>query len=115
MGLEPDASKLGPEERAAIDRVYRLTGYRATTCPREALYRPEVARACQWKSAHLSAVIEPDPPAVLVDAVGAVAQGEAEYLDYVRRTPRQPNVVAAMQALPGPISSPDQLPRRKAR
>lgn len=87
----------------------RLTGYRAETCPLEAAYRVEVARACRAKRYQLSASIEPDPPALLVDAVAAVERGEGELLDHLHRARESSR--AASHEIQGPVSDPERLPR----
>lgn len=107
-GHEPDASKLDAPHREALDRVARLTGHRAQTCPLEALYRPEVARAAGWKASRYSPLLEPDPPLALVQAVGAMRAGESEYLEYMRTRP-----APAPPAPTGPVSDPRDLPRPK--
>lgn len=107
-GHEP--GPLAPAEQDAVDEVGRLTGYRATTCPMEAAYRPEVQRAALAKRTRWVATIEPDPPAVLVRAAQAIERGEGELYDFQRRQREQAKTPAN---LPGPITSPDQFPRRR--
>lgn len=92
----------------------RLTGYRAETCPHEVLYRHEVHRAYRLKNSRFSPLVEPDPPACLLDAVEAIAQGEGELDDYRRTNPRAPQG-GALPDLPGPITSPDAFPKRSRR
>lgn len=94
--------------------MQRLTGYRATTCPTEALYRPEVARAAEWKASRYSALLEPDPPRALVQAVAAMRAGESALLESIRTAPpKAPG--GELPDLPGPITSPDQFKPRKRR
>jgi hypothetical protein len=78
-GRAPDGAGLGPAQREAADRVATLTGFAGKdTCPLWYASLPWVhraARAYRWRESPLFGAIEPEPSAVLVDAVEQVENG----------------------------------------
>ncbi len=61
--------------RRHLEVIQRVTGERPPTCPWRALYDPlvsEVLQTLSWafESGNLTAVLPPDPPAILLEALG---------------------------------------------
>lgn len=105
--------KHGPAERECAAKIKELCGLDTQSgCPREALYRDDVQRACDFKQSSYSPLVEPDPPQILLDIVLRVLpHQESKLLERIRKTPPQISV----QEQQGPVTSPDQLPRRRGR